>query len=87
MHEDVIASEAPYAQIAIEYEIEMLSVRYGPGFVAQCARRLPRALLSGLSFIREHVASYSAVKESTLIARRGRNAVGRACPRRPRWGS
>src|SRR5262245_25595613 len=30
LHEDTIASNTPSAQIAIEYEIEMLPVKYGP---------------------------------------------------------
>src|SRR5213075_1424611 len=36
LHEDVIAGPAPYAQLAIEYEIEMLSVVYGPRLVERC---------------------------------------------------
>ena len=56
LHEEVIDSEAPYAQLAIEYEIEMLSVTYGPKFLAQCMKVLPSGTLGGLSFISEHVS-------------------------------
>ena len=30
LHENAIAGPAPYGQLAVEYEIEMLSVSYGP---------------------------------------------------------
>ena len=55
LHEDVIAGDAPFAQLAIEYEIEMLSVRFGPRLIEQCVRLLGRPVLEGLSFLREHV--------------------------------
>jgi hypothetical protein len=54
LHEDVIAGEAPFAQIAIEYEIERLSVEYGRPFIGHCAGVLGREILAGLSFLHKH---------------------------------
>jgi hypothetical protein len=56
LHEDVIRSRAPFAQLAIEFEIEGLSVSLGPKLMQQCERLLGREALQGLSFLREHVA-------------------------------
>jgi hypothetical protein len=56
LHEEVIAGEAPYGQLAIEYEIERLSVTSGPAVLGQCASVLGREALTGLSFLEEHVA-------------------------------
>jgi hypothetical protein len=56
LHEDVITGDTPFAQTAIEYEIEALSVRYGPQLVAQCLRLLGPSVMTGLSFLQEHVA-------------------------------
>jgi hypothetical protein len=56
LHERVIEGPAPFAQVAIEYEIEALSVRYGPALLGQCQRLLPKEALTGLSFLAEHVA-------------------------------
>jgi hypothetical protein len=56
LHEEVIAGNAPYGQLAIEYEIERLSVVSGPAVLGQCASVLGREALAGLSFLEEHVA-------------------------------
>lgn len=56
LHEDTIAGATPYAQIAIEYEIELLSVRYGPALLERCGQDIGPDTLEGLSFLREHVA-------------------------------
>ena len=56
LHEDVIAGPAPFCQLAIEYEIEGLSVNVGPDFIKQCARLLGPAFLQKLSFLTEHVS-------------------------------
>jgi hypothetical protein len=56
LHEDTIASHMPCAQIAIEYEIEMLPERYGPQLIEQCERVLGADVLDCLSFIDEHIA-------------------------------
>lgn len=52
LHEDVIAGPKPYCQIAIEYEIERLSVVLGPPVLARCSDTLGN---SGYSFLAEHV--------------------------------
>jgi hypothetical protein len=55
LHEDTISSDTPYAQIAIEYEIEMLPVQFGPQFLDQCQGALGAPILASLSFLREHI--------------------------------
>jgi len=55
LHEDVIAGPTPYGQLAIEYEIEMLSVTYGPRLIERCTALLGNEILDGLSFLRDHV--------------------------------
>ena len=55
LHEDVISGPTPYGQLAIEYEIEMLSVRYGPRLIERCRGLLGDGILEGLSFLRDHV--------------------------------
>lgn len=52
LHEQVIAGDTPWAQIALEYEIEALSVRHGAALLAAAGPNLA----GGLSFLREHVA-------------------------------
>jgi hypothetical protein len=54
-HEENIAGPAPYAQIAIEYEIEMLPLRYGELFIARCVEVLGMDILPCLSFVTEHI--------------------------------
>jgi hypothetical protein len=56
LHERVIAGDAPYAQLAIEYEIERLSVAHGAQLIGNCMKVLGREVLAGLSFLEEHVA-------------------------------
>ena len=56
LHQRVIDGPAPFAQVAIEYEIEALSVRYGPALLCQCKQLLPKEASTGLSFLAEHVA-------------------------------
>jgi hypothetical protein len=55
VHEAVIEGPAPFAQVALEYEIEMLPVRYGPTMVTSWVNRLGREILGSLSFITEHI--------------------------------
>ena len=55
VHEDTISGDAAYGQLAIEYEIERLSVIYGPQLLNLCARTLGSDALDGLSFLRDHV--------------------------------
>src|SRR5205085_138325 len=55
LHEQTIAGSTPFAQIAIEYEMEMLPVQYGQPLIDQCQRLLGSGILEGLRFLREHV--------------------------------
>jgi hypothetical protein len=55
VHEESIAGNTPYAQIAIEYEIEQLPLRYGGLFVARCLEIFGAEILPGLSFVTEHI--------------------------------
>jgi hypothetical protein len=56
LHEDIIGSTMPYKQIAVEYEIELLSVNYGPQLIGRCAEKLGREVITRLSFLPDHVA-------------------------------
>ena len=56
LHEDVIAGDSPFCQLAIEYEIEALSVRIGPKLIEQCMKVLGSTVMAGLSFLRLHVS-------------------------------
>jgi hypothetical protein len=55
LHEDVIAGSTPYGQLAIEYEIEMLSVDYAPLLIDRCISTVGKDVLKGLSFLEDHV--------------------------------
>ena len=55
VHEENIAGNTPYAQVAIEYEIEQLPLRYGGLFVARCLEVFGPEILPGLSFVTEHI--------------------------------
>ena len=55
LHETVIAGETPYCQLAIEYEIEMLSIAHGKALIANCVARLGKDIVHGLSFLEEHI--------------------------------
>jgi hypothetical protein len=56
LHERLIAGPTPYGQLAVEYEIEMLSVTYGPRLLDRCKKLLGEEILKGLSFLVDHVA-------------------------------
>jgi hypothetical protein len=76
LHEEVIASATPYGQLAIEYEIEALSVRHGQALLANCAEVLGPDVLSCLSFTTEHVeldaghTRFNREQLNTLLAER-----------------
>jgi hypothetical protein len=55
LHESTIAGAAPYAQMAIEFEIESLAMSLGEGLLRNARGRLGDGVLEGLSFLREHV--------------------------------
>ena len=55
VHEENIAGNTPYAQIAIEYEIEQLPLRYGGLFISRCVEIFGPEILPSLSFVTEHI--------------------------------
>jgi len=55
VHEENIAGDTPYAQIAIEFEIEQLPLRYGGMFVSRCLEIFGPEILSSISFVTEHI--------------------------------
>jgi hypothetical protein len=55
LHEENIAGETPFAQVAIEYEIEMLPLRYGKLIVGRCIELLGPDIISCLGFITKHI--------------------------------
>jgi hypothetical protein len=56
LHEDTIASEQPFAQVAIELEIERLSITVLPQLLTQFRRVLGDEVMSSLSFLGSHAA-------------------------------
>jgi hypothetical protein len=55
VHENNIAGRTPFGQSAIEYEIEMLPVRFGPQLLERSRSVLGPDILPGLSFLQEHI--------------------------------
>lgn len=55
LHESVIAGPEPYAQIAIENEMERQSLTFGPAVVANARAVLGDDVVGGLSFLDEHI--------------------------------
>jgi hypothetical protein len=55
VHEHNIAGDTPYAQVAIEYEIERLPFLYGGLFLTRCLEVLGTDILACLSFLTAHV--------------------------------
>ena len=76
LHEDVIAGPAPFAQIAIEFEIERMSMIYGPRFIERCQERLGPDIKNCLSFVEDHAAldvghtKFNAAQLSRLLEAR-----------------
>ena len=69
LHEDIIASEQPYRQVAIEREIEGLSLALGPSMIGRCRDLLGMDGLSEVSFITDHVeldVGHTAFNEKLL---------------------
>src|SRR6201994_3282817 len=55
VHERNIAGTTPFAQFAIEYEIEQLPLRYGSFFLTRCFEVLGPEVLPSLSFVSAHI--------------------------------
>ncbi|MEM8705023.1 MAG: hypothetical protein AAGE98_01090 [Actinomycetota bacterium] len=56
LHEDVIVSPEPFAQLAIEYEIELLSVTAGPMLIGNVGAVCGPDRVQGLTFLNDHIA-------------------------------
>jgi hypothetical protein len=55
LHEATISGVAPYCQLAIEFEIERLSLTYGVAAMAKIVSVLGPQAIQGLQFLAEHV--------------------------------
>lgn len=55
LHEEVIQGQNPYCQVAIEYEIERLSIGFGPKMIENVMFSLGSESEKGLSFLEHHV--------------------------------
>jgi hypothetical protein len=55
LHEDSIVGPTPFVQIAIEYEIELLPVQFGPSLLERCKNVLGSGILPSLTFLEEHI--------------------------------
>lgn len=55
LHESIIDGDSPFAQLAIEYEIEMLSTTLGVALIDRIERLCGPRLLERLTFITHHV--------------------------------
>jgi hypothetical protein len=55
LHESVIAGPEPFGQIAIEYEIERLSITIGTRLMETFVAVLGEAIADDLSFLRSHI--------------------------------
>lgn len=55
LHEEAISGPTPFVQIAIEYEIERLSVEHGPRALALLTDVLGESVQRSLSFLVDHV--------------------------------
>ncbi len=69
IHEDTIASDLPFAQIAIETEVERMSTVLGPALLDACRAALGEDVLASMSFIADHTAldvGHTAMNEAEL---------------------
>ncbi len=55
LHEACISGNAPYCQLAIEFEIERLSITYGAAAIPKIVRVLGPQAVKGLQFLEERV--------------------------------
>lgn len=55
VHENNIDGPSPYAQIAIEYEIEQLTMLYGERLIRRCIRLCGEDILGCLTFLPKHI--------------------------------
>ena len=55
LHEAIISGDAPYCQLAIEFEIERLSSTYGAAAIPKIVRVLGPQTITGLQFLKNRV--------------------------------
>lgn len=55
LHENTINGEHPYTQVAIEYEIERISIMFGPFIIENIIYTLGSSFNAGITFLTEHV--------------------------------
>lgn len=55
LHENTIQGPFPYSQVAIEYEIERVSVVYGPRMIDNVIYTLGEEFEAGIGFLADHV--------------------------------
>lgn len=55
LHKDVVAGDAPWAELAIDVEIELITTQYGPPLMHACAQALCEEGRKSISFLAEHV--------------------------------
>ncbi|MDH0627793.1 hypothetical protein N5D36_10525 [Pseudomonas mosselii] len=55
LHKDVVAGDAPWAELAIDVEIELITTQYGPALLKACAAALCEEGQKSISFLAEHV--------------------------------
>lgn len=76
LHERNITGSTPFAQVAIEYEVEGLSVSLLPALFAQFERLLGPEILASLTFLKEHAeidvghTAFNRRAMATLLAAR-----------------
>lgn len=55
LHKDVVAGDAPWAELAIDVEIELITTQYGPPLMKVCSAALCERGQQSISFLAEHV--------------------------------
>lgn len=55
LHKDVVSGAAPWAELAIDVEIELITTQYGPPLMKACAQALCEEGRQSISFLSEHV--------------------------------
>ena len=55
LHEQIIKGTSPFAQVAIEFEIERLSINLAPQWLENIIFRLGSQFRDGLTFLEEHI--------------------------------
>lgn len=69
LHEATISGHAPYCQLAIEFEIERLSLTYGAAAISKIVTVLGPQAIQGLQFLEEHVkqdVGHTSLNEAQL---------------------